>query len=555
MKLVKPDLVSTTGSITRASSATYFDKNGILQTATTNQVRFGYDPYTKEFIGVIVENQATNLCPFSYSFTNWSNHNVSLTSGITAPDSSTNAYKIYADAVTDLHYIYRQYNATVSSYRFSVFAKSLDSDYLVVWASPTGGALNSNKSCCFNLSDGTIHAQLGDCEPTIEKISNSYYRLSILIKTDNASLLTYGLANAVSSNTTGYVESFQGDGTGVVVWGAQLENSLIPTSLIQTNNSTATRAADVVTGSGIVYTNTTNHYSEWSSASVAYTIGQYVVVGTYTGSNTVSISDSTTGTYKCLANHTSSVSNGPLQSSTNWVRVGPTNQFAMFDGIVSSATTATNDITYVIKTNSFDTIGLFNLIGSKVVVAVADATLSNTYDSNVVFHDTRYLTSGQSYDWLSYFDYDPYSTKTQIVVEDIQSPSDCLITISITASGSVQAGLMVEGESSYLGATQYGASAGIIDYSRKETDTYGNTSLVVRAYSKRLNAKLFVDSSNVNKVQRLLYNVRATPVLWIGSEDANYEEPLTVFGFYRDFSTEISYPSAALCNLEIEGLI
>ena len=48
-------------TFTRASSATYTDSTGALQTATTNAPRFDHNPTTGESLGLLVEEQRTNL--------------------------------------------------------------------------------------------------------------------------------------------------------------------------------------------------------------------------------------------------------------------------------------------------------------------------------------------------------------------------------------------------------------------------------------------------------------------------------------------------------------
>ncbi len=47
-------------SFTRASTATYFDSSGTLQTAATNTPRFDYDPSTLAFRGLLMERSRTN---------------------------------------------------------------------------------------------------------------------------------------------------------------------------------------------------------------------------------------------------------------------------------------------------------------------------------------------------------------------------------------------------------------------------------------------------------------------------------------------------------------
>jgi hypothetical protein len=48
-------------TFTRASSGTYVDSAGALQTAATNEARFTHDPTTGESLGLLVEEQRTNL--------------------------------------------------------------------------------------------------------------------------------------------------------------------------------------------------------------------------------------------------------------------------------------------------------------------------------------------------------------------------------------------------------------------------------------------------------------------------------------------------------------
>lgn len=47
-------------TFTRASAATYFDANGVMQSATTNAPRFDYSPATLAPRGLLIEEQRTN---------------------------------------------------------------------------------------------------------------------------------------------------------------------------------------------------------------------------------------------------------------------------------------------------------------------------------------------------------------------------------------------------------------------------------------------------------------------------------------------------------------
>ena len=61
-------------------------------------------------------------------------------------------------------------------------------------------------------------------------------------------------------------------------------------------------------------------------------------------------------------------------------------------------------------------------------------------------------------------------------------------------------------------------------------------------------------AGQMNKVQRVLADVRATPCVWIGADDAQLYAPLIVYGWYRDFSIDVAYPTTSYVSLEVEGL-
>jgi hypothetical protein len=64
-----------------------------------------------------------------------------------------------------------------------------------------------------------------------------------------------------------------------------------------------------------------------------------------------------------------------------------------------------------------------------------------------------------------------------------------------------------------------------------------------------MTARVVMQTSAIDDVHRTLAAIRATPVLWIGSESF---ESLTVFGFYKEFSIDLAYPTVSYCSLTIE---
>jgi hypothetical protein len=110
---------------------------------------------------------------------------------------------------------------------------------------------------------------------------------------------------------------------------------------------------------------------------------------------------------------------------------------------------------------------------------------------------------------------------------------------------------MVVGQTLATGISLEGAEAGIVDYSRKEVDQWGNYSLVARAFVKKMTVQAVVDTVDVDRTQRLLEDYRATPTVWIAHGDF---VSLGLFGFFRNFTTAFSYPTETVISFDLEGL-
>jgi len=68
-----------------------------------------------------------------------------------------------------------------------------------------------------------------------------------------------------------------------------------------------------------------------------------------------------------------------------------------------------------------------------------------------------------------------------------------------------------------------------------------------------MSGQFLLNNGQLNAVQRILAEIRAVPSVFIGSEATDYS-PLIVYGFYRDFSIDIAYPTKSFCRIEVEGL-
>jgi len=159
-------------------------------------------------------------------------------------------------------------------------------------------------------------------------------------------------------------------------------------------------------------------------------------------------------------------------------------------------------------------------------------------------------------DWYMYW-FEPIIRATDLVKTDLATIgippyTDAVWTITITNTDSIAAcGEIVVGLQATLGALEYGAEAGIVDYSTKTADAYGNFTITERAYSKRNSYDVTVFNTAVNEVFRLLSVYRATALVWVGHEDYTM---FIVYGFYKDFRIGMRYPAYSIMTIDIEGL-
>jgi len=244
----------------------------------------------------------------------------------------------------------------------------------------------------------------------------------------------------------------------------------------------------------------------------------------------------------------SNTANAPATSPSWWIKLGPDNRSAMFDSQVSTQTVqASGPLEVVLDTGAITALGMVGISGGQVDVEMTDGA-----SGPVVYQRSISLDASVVTDWFDYF-FAEFDFSTEVVLTDIPPYTDSRVTVSIDGGSAVGCGALVFGSVHDLGVTEHGATAGIVDYSRKDTDEFGNTTFVQRAFARRVSARMLIPNSRLRAVQRTLSGLRATPSMWIGTERIGYD-PLIVFGWYRDFSIDVQYPTHSYVSLEIEGL-
>jgi hypothetical protein len=256
--------------------------------------------------------------------------------------------------------------------------------------------------------------------------------------------------------------------------------------------------------------------------------------------------DGYAGIYQALENN---VDAQPSLSPTQWQYIRPSNRWAMFDQEISTVTSSPTEIDVTFATGNMQGIALLNVSAVSVTV-----TVTAGLNGEVIYTSTQNLV-GVVYDWYQYFFFDPDTVKNSAIFVDLPPNYTNTYTRIVITGINIRVGAVVAGRVVTIGASEQGFTSGITDYSVKQTDEFGQTTFIRRNFSKRMSGRVLVGNGDLNRVQRVLYDLRAVPAVWFASENPNLEEALVVFGYYKDFSTDISYPNYSYCSLDIEGLI
>ncbi len=246
------------------------------------------------------------------------------------------------------------------------------------------------------------------------------------------------------------------------------------------------------------------------------------------------------------------VGRDPATSPTWWIDAGATNRWRVFDRIVNTQTTApagpTPTISYTIRpSRAVSALAVLNVAGcTSLQIRMVDPVHGTVYDKT-----TSFALQSVTQSWWAWF-FGQKRRPEQHIALDLPAYPAADIIVTLVGNADLAVGVILLGPQQRYGlGVRHGARLGIQDYSRKETNQFGDAILVRRAFARRANFGMLIESGEVDSMQSFLARVRAVPCLWIGS---NSIEATVVYGFYKNFEILISYPSHADCEIEIEGL-
>ena len=213
------------------------------------------------------------------------------------------------------------------------------------------------------------------------------------------------------------------------------------------------------------------------------------------------------------------------QTTPKWLEISATNKWKVFDGKVNDQMATASPAVYTITPGvAFNSVVLLNVEATSVTIAVDDPAYSQTVSTGA----------------------------TDIVKMDLAGDADSVLTITITnTAGLAKCGEIVIGNYYEIGTMKPLPVVGIVDYSVKTQDEWGDWTVVEREYSEKINAQINVAYGSVDAVVAKLKDYRATPIVWIGN--SSYACTI-IYGFWKDWSIPVATRGKAILSIEIMGV-
>lgn len=251
--------------------------------------------------------------------------------------------------------------------------------------------------------------------------------------------------------------------------------------------------------------------------------------------------------YEALTDTADEPERGRLKHPPTWLRLGASNRWRLFDDKIGTQSTAEGAIELAIQSgHPISALTFFNLAGISLSARLEDPA------EGVVWERSQSLVDHGVNNWYEYF-FKPADWIEDVVIQGIPAYPNATLYLTIENIDELAAiGHLAIGTEIEIGVTCYGSTVGIKDYSRKETDEWGNNHVVERGFSKRASFDVVVDTSRVAAVQKLMARIRSKPVVWIGDES---HEATILIGFYKEFETVIAGPSVSDAVISVEGLV
>jgi hypothetical protein len=240
--------------------------------------------------------------------------------------------------------------------------------------------------------------------------------------------------------------------------------------------------------------------------------------------------------------------------STWWNDLGPTSRWASFDYKNSTYSTLVTSggnptLWQRVKPGVCNGVYVMGMSGVKTVRVQMYNGATLVYDQSALLDNTFI---GDAY--MYYFE--PFDIRSDMVFWPLPPYYNAEIVVTLTPAvvgdtvkvSGIQYGTFVE-----LGDIRYDTGVDFKDYSIKESDTFGQYTLIERDFSTLPKYLLYVERSQIRRVFSTIISLRATPCVWIMSDDYLLT-PFNAFGFPRAFSLVLPFYAGSYFSLDVESL-
>jgi len=266
----------------RNSTATYQSPT-VITTAAINAPRITYDATTGNALGLLVEEQRTNLLLRSQEFDNasWTQSpsaDVDVTANAAvAPDGTSTADKmIEATTANTFHDLFQSLTFVAGArYTASAFVKASERHRGALTFGSNAG-FTSERLVQFNLVAKTASAIGTGAAAGIEEYTNGWFRVWVSATADASGASPFYFRLQDNSGTSIYAGT---PSSGLFIWGAQIEAGAAPTSYIPTTTAQVTRLAAFTTITNLAeLASTLSEYTilvqgKWLDDTVAFGFG------------------------------------------------------------------------------------------------------------------------------------------------------------------------------------------------------------------------------------------------------------------------------------------
>lgn len=236
-------------SVTRATTATRINEDGLIESVAVNVPRIDYTDGGCP--SLLIEPQRTNIVTNSEDFTTtWVLGGTNITANQTiSPRGDTTGSLIQGNGTTTIAYA-RLQNITLPA---GVNTQSFYVKYInTQWVRLTYEQFDNTGTIYFDILNGAVGSFTGGVTGSIKDAGNGWFRITATLDIGTTDLTGRapffsladddGSASFPSTTAQGQAKAY--------IWGAQLEAGAYATSYIPTSGTTVTRNADVINLTG-----------------------------------------------------------------------------------------------------------------------------------------------------------------------------------------------------------------------------------------------------------------------------------------------------------------